>query len=517
MKYKESITDRRNFKWFLKDNTRQTLKTLKLSYGTLRGLKKFTMNFEYPISVIAGENGSGKSTILAMVACGFHNLKNGFIPHGRKKSYYTFSDFFIQSKSEHPPDGLSISYEFLNNHWRGREPGSGWQRREKGIMGRWNNYDRRVNRNCVYFGVERIVPHYEKSVSKSYKTNFSKKEKMFDWYDDVRNIVSRVLNRDYTSFEWYFHRNYRIPVVELDSRKYSGFNMGAGENALFEIFSTAYEAGDGALLVIDEIELGLHEQAQIRFIKELKTLCLKKKMQIVCTTHSATILQTLPPKARFYLEEHTSTTVISKEISPAYATGKLSGKNSRELEIFVEDAIAVELIRTVLPKKLRERCNITYIGSSEAVIRQLSASYKNTEDKEYLIILDGDKSGESKKNINKFLNYLETPKDKEDDEAWASERIIYLPGKQNPEKWVIDEIKKSDIGSLAKNWKVDTDDLHDYLNEALSTETHSEYFSLANNLHLDEAQIITGCNYFVSENLPEKFKHIVLKVTELLK
>ena len=475
------------------------------------------MNFEYPISVIAGENGSGKSTILAMVTCGFHNLKKGFIPHLRKQSYYTFSDFFIQSNSEYPPDGLCINYEILHDNWRGGKVGAGWQRREKGIMGRWNNYDRRVRRNCVYFGVERIVPHYEKSISKSYKTNFAKKEETFEWYDNVKDTVSRILNRNYTSFEWHFHRNYRIPVVELNSRKYSGFNMGAGENALFEIFSTAYEAEDGALLIIDEIELGLHEQAQKKFMEELKKLCFNKKIQIVCTTHSATILQALPPQARFYLEEHTAETVVIKGISPAYATGKLSGKNSRELDIFVEDSIALDLTNTVLSKQLRERFDVIDIGSDDAVIRQLSASYKNKKDREYLVILDGDKSSEYEKHIKKFLNYLETPKDKASDEAWASKRIIYLPGKQNPEKWLIGEIRKSDINSLAKRWKIKVDDLHTYLDEALSADTHSEYFSLASNLHLKESQVITECNYFVSDNLSENFTHIIKKVTELLK
>ena len=40
--------------------------------------------------------------------------------------------------------------------------------------------------------------------------------------------------------------------------------MGAGENAIFTILIELFSAGEGALLVIDEIELGLHEEAHVR-------------------------------------------------------------------------------------------------------------------------------------------------------------------------------------------------------------------------------------------------------------
>ncbi len=66
MAYNYSQIDKDNLKWFSEDSSNRTLKSIKLTRGHLRGLYKFEINFNYPISVIAGKNGSGKTTILAL-------------------------------------------------------------------------------------------------------------------------------------------------------------------------------------------------------------------------------------------------------------------------------------------------------------------------------------------------------------------------------------------------------------------------------------------------------------------
>jgi len=72
----------------------------------IRGIQEFDINFDYPLTVICGKNGSGKSTILALAALGFHSPK-GHIPinasrkpkSGEDFTYYVFSDFFFKGPS----------------------------------------------------------------------------------------------------------------------------------------------------------------------------------------------------------------------------------------------------------------------------------------------------------------------------------------------------------------------------------------------------------------------------------
>ena len=97
MRYLYSQIDKSNLEWFTKDASKATLMRLEIADGEIRGLSDLKIQFRYPITAVSGKNGTGKSTILACVACGFHNKSTGFRPLNRRLSYYTFSDFFIQS------------------------------------------------------------------------------------------------------------------------------------------------------------------------------------------------------------------------------------------------------------------------------------------------------------------------------------------------------------------------------------------------------------------------------------
>ena len=77
-KYRESDDDKKLRKWFANDLSRSLLRGIELRKGNMRGLSPFEMSIDYPISAIAGRNGAGKSTILALACCAYHNSKNGF-------------------------------------------------------------------------------------------------------------------------------------------------------------------------------------------------------------------------------------------------------------------------------------------------------------------------------------------------------------------------------------------------------------------------------------------------------
>lgn len=512
LSYHYSHLDKRNIFWFDKDNSCATLRILKLAQGHLRGVYPCEIDFKYPITAIAGENCSGKSTLLAMAICAFHNQKNGFKLRERDKTYYTFSDFFVQTNNETSPAGIVIKYQILHNNWRGREPGLGWQARKKKEGGRWNDYDIRVPRNVVYFGIQRIVPSNESSVHRAYRRKFSLGNLHKNDKEKIQKIVGKIIGKVYAKFDLFEHSKYRLPFVVSSNVNYSGFNMGAGESAVFNILLTLFEVGRGALLVIDEIELGLHEKAQRRLINELKDLCNDMHCQIICTTHSPVIIESLPPEARFFIESINEKTTVLTGISADYACGKLSGRNSGELVVFVEDHIGDAILTEILPLEIRERIGIIPIGSSEAVLRQLSARFRE-KCFNCVAFLDGDKSSQHSGSVEKVKNYLEKRYGDFDENAmtdWSNYRLKYLPGETWPEKWLIEQNQRSNnIKKLEIIWGADTGKIKSFLDTAIQAGKHNELYSLNSNLHQPIDRILSDLVRTVKEETPETFQPMI--------
>ena len=238
MSYSYSQVDKANLKWFPKDNAAKSLLAINLRVGVLRGLHPCNLNFRYPLSVIAGKNGSGKSTILAMACCAYHNTDTGYIPYDRKKSYYTFSDFFIQTSDEVKVEGVEISYSILNTRWKIKNStehraGLGIQSRKKKKDGKWNKYETRVKRNVIFSGIQRIVPPGERKTDRNSISRFQSTKIPEDTQQKILKIASKVLGKTYTTLDLRTVNQSRLFVVDRKRFHYSGFNMGAGENAVF--------------------------------------------------------------------------------------------------------------------------------------------------------------------------------------------------------------------------------------------------------------------------------------------
>jgi len=494
MRYLYSQVDKSNLDWFDKDTSKARLMRLEIAEGELRGLSNLKLHFRYPITAISGKNGTGKSTILACAACAFHNKASGFKTLIRRIPYYTFSDFFVQSAEEEPLALLYVRYQILYDNWRKTKHmpsgiGLGWQARRK-LFGRWSNYASRVDRNVVFCGIERVVPHAEKSVSKSYRRVFQK-GKATGYETVVAATVGRILGRPYEEFYHKEHSKYRLPLVKAKGRTYSGFNMGAGENTLFEILSIIYACEGSLLLVVDEMELGLHEEAQVRLIHELKELCNSRHIQVICTTHSPRILGTLPPEGRIHLERAGSALRVLPAISPEYAAGLLSGIKHAELYIYCEDDVAKELLNLALPNEIRSRVEIIAIGSATAIVRHLAAAYKEKSDRATCGFLDGDQARRKSQHTNVFLSTLEKIKDRPAATDWIENRLAFLPGENRPEKWIFKKVAPNVSENLAADFGVSRNLLESFVQEAVAAKDHTELHLLGQRLNLPMATIQT--------------------------
>lgn len=488
MGYSYSQLDNDNKKWFKADFSAKSLLEISLKSGSLRGLNPFKIEFEYPISVISGKNGSGKSSLLAMACCAYHNTKNGYTPSDRNKNYYTFSDFFIQTSDEVKVEGLSIIYKSYN-HWRDPNTkkiydGAGYQQRYKKKGGKWNKYENRATRNVVFLGIQRIVPPSERKTEKTYSGKFKSITFPRETKEKILKIASSILGKTYTSLDIRTVERRRLFVVDRKNKHYSGFNMGAGENAIFSLLIELFAAGKNALIVVDEIELGLHEEAQKKLILELKKLCMELHCQIICSTHSGVIMDSLPPEGRFYVETHDSETEIYKGISTGFAMNRLSGGARKEIVVYTEDQVGKAIVEGCLSQEIRDRINIIPIGSDQAVLKQLSAQYREKNQK-CIAFLDGDKRILNIQEKKQVRNHLETRVESDFDD-WIDKRLLYLPGDEWPEKCLLELALLKSTAELKSIWRLHSEsEVTDYIENSLLAGKHREFYALSEKISQD--------------------------------
>ena len=521
MKYRETSIDGKLRDWFTKDLTKGLLRGIYLEAGALRGLiGPIKLEIDFPLLALAGKNGAGKSTLLALACCAYHNEASGYHQPKRNLPYYRFSDFFIQHPKELSPEGISIMCGIAYDDWRKSETlpegiGVGWQRQTKKEGGKWSDYDRRVPRNVVFLGIDRIVPHAERGPSRSYSRVF-KESPPRGWEEKVRITVGKILGRTYDGFRYLGHSRYSLPIVTVGKTVYSGLNMGAGENALFEIFSVLHDCGQGALMVIDEIELGLHAEAQRKFISELKKTCLELHAQVICTTHSREIFEQLPKDARCFVETVNGKTKILTGISPEYSFSKLSGVGSNELEILVEDDVAKSLLTAALPANLRTRTSISVIGSSKCLARQLAAAYARKNKNSVLAVFDGDQRTEEGKLVEHARNMAEIAEsEKGEFDEWIRGRIGYLPGSEWPEAWLMEAGEKvgDQIAALVGS---DSDSVLEALTKGKNAGKHGELHAAGKELGLERESFLQITASVVARNFPEAFAAVVKQIEMLL-
>lgn len=467
-----------------------SLKKIEVEGSCIRGLFPSTIEFNYPITAIAGSNGSGKSTLLALISCAFHN-SGTFTPLSKvrqKTNYYTYSDFFFFAAEERGPIAeLKIKNNYLTSVVPRYPKIQGLDIRKKKPSGKWNDYNTRPERVVSYLGINRILPPSESSLFRSYKRSFA--EKVLP--EDIKNLLlvslRTIFRRNYSDLKLKEYKNCRLFIVN-NVILYTGYNMGAGEHAVLNLLYEIITAGNGALIVVDEIELGIHISAQKGLVRVLKELCKKYHCQIVCSTHSQYILGELPSDGRILIQSSSNNTTIFQDITPEFALTNMSGINVPELTILVEDNRGEDFLKGIIDSSLRRRVRICQIGSADGPIPRHMAAYYREGNHRYCSFMDGDKRGKRNNHQRIMKNELGDRLIMTDDEftEYLDNRMFYLPGTTWPEKHLMEEtLKQTDFASLA-NWGISDDEIRHYCNMALAAGKHSEIFTLSRGLGIDE-------------------------------
>jgi len=156
------------------------------------------------------------------------------------------------------------------------------------------------------------------------------------------------------------------------------------------MISQIEQAPPNSLIIIEEIENGLHPIATRRIVEYLIDVAERKSVQTVFTTHSDYALSPLPNEAIW--------ACISGKLKQGklsvQALGAVSGRVDKKLAVFVEDDFAKNWVEAILREKLGaefEQVEIhavagdgTAVSTHKGYVRNPAISFKS------LCIIDGD-------------------------------------------------------------------------------------------------------------------------------
>ena len=132
--------------------------------------------------------------------------------------------------------------------------------------------------------------------------------------EDLLIFAHRVLPRRYRSLSKITTQTRDLLFAELEGSsqaKYSEFHMSSGERAILRISKDISGLND-ALILIDEVEAGLHPYMQQQAMLEFQRIALRNNLQIVVASHSTIVLESVPPEARLFLDRDEETAEVSR-------------------------------------------------------------------------------------------------------------------------------------------------------------------------------------------------------------
>lgn len=436
----------------------------------LKGLSKCDLHFARSLIAIMGVNGVGKSTVIQALACSFRpDLRDGRSEHQGERIRFT-AFFRPNTDATWKGSEFTLHYDFVNS--KGEIRKSGITREYYKRTDRWApRYSNQPIKDTKYIGISSCIPEIEKD--RYYGAiNYEKHSLTDKTSEHVLKDAAYILNKDYealtvnkTSWKEYIG-------VSTSKVAYSSLSMGAGEQRLIKILQTLYSINTFSLILIDEIDLLLHSDALIRFIKIAYQIAEKRHLQIIFTTHSLVMNRVKDIVQIIYLQQGDDQTYVYDGLTTT-GWSEISGQTIRPIHIFVEDELSKTIINSIAYSlNMKKKVQVDCFGAAEnafVLATGLAIEKSNTEN--LLIVLDGDvyiSNDEKKNQLKKKYTGTEEKHDNNINAALSLITQYNLPADNSPEEFLHSLLKDSnndnEIITTAKGIQA-VRDRHDWIDD----------------------------------------------------
>lgn len=401
-----------------KSQQRQQLKyrLKKLTINKLKGVENCSIFFPETkkVTAIMGMNGSGKSTILHAIACCYkpigvtskdnNRFSDFFTPHiGNqwKDSCFTI-DFYSGILSNlgsriifTPADGA------LSNYTQKYSKNKRWM----------PIYERRPEKQSIYIGLQNLGTFSDDLTAAKYAKYEIVDFEPMDLKLKILTSMSKIMGVNYSElYNCLTERNSKTFLgVVKNGISYTEHTMGAGEKRVFDIVRACHDTTlrPNGLLLIDELDVLLHEKAFTRLIEELITISENNLLEIIFTTHRESVIN-FKNKINIVSIYNMGNGIEAYPGVSADALRQLTDIEPEMVSIFVEDNLARTIINVILERAaLHDKVDVALFGASDNSAVVLSGLILAGKDiSRSICVLDGDvfiTQAEKTAMVNKYL------------------------------------------------------------------------------------------------------------------
>jgi len=418
-----------------------------------RGFNDVSFNIGTQLTVIAGQNGTQKTTLLGMLTQMF--TLDPKTPMGSEKPLVGGnyrSDFFNKFKFSPIFDKAGAhEWTLVFDGMEDFTATSIWRKKEEGTIRFWQKGTHAAGSGYIqypvlYLSLRRLFPLGEDSkVNESHGVELGEEEKkdykkfhddvLFNVYEDARPLYvegseKRTIGVNTQSYDW------RANSAGQD-------NLGKIVLALFSFKRLKEKHPNdykGGILAIDELDTTLFPASQIKILNSLLSYACKYKIQIIFTTHSLTLIKEAcklqedceANRGRrgqvnvVFLQREDDHITIKERVG--YGTIEnnlcvsLAEKPNTQVNIYTEDNEGWLFLYNMIPSKYKsiiKHVNAK-LGCTE-YINLIEARIPSFYSPEGLVVPDGDVDK------NEHYNHV-------------AGKILLLPGPKSPEQLIADWI-----------------------------------------------------------------------------
>lgn len=386
-----------------------------LKFVKFRHISNMELNFQTPVTVISGSNKCGKTSTLLAIACSHFNFKSRNITTGiPERTRWGDVMRFTSHDSQNEDWVYEVQYREGNRNYSKQGYRKAATRKWGGVakkesqIGTPKRDGDNGGRTVVLIDLHRMVPARHSSSS---VYNKARSVRLQAVSDSLKEYLSYIFEEEYEVGKIIDYSD--SSIYGYQNGIYSSFNTATGEDVLTTMLLDIVDAPDNSLILVEEIEEGLHPKIQRRLMDVIFHESVKHHKQFILTTHSSSILASVHPQSRVFIDKEGNRNIVINEISINEALSRMDSESYPLVNIYVEDEISRKIVEKAIgiliedKPKMNRMINVVEVGSASQTYSYFKIKQKVYQKERincgYACVLDGDMK--NKKNSANELLY----------------------------------------------------------------------------------------------------------------